>query len=869
MVSKTLQEPPLRVATKQVEASRLSLPAGTHIFFRALDCARRPRELLHGTLTSREPATTSSGDTFYHRVLWLRGVEALPNGFFRATLALPGWDISSDSEVDMGDTYWPHEIGVYPSQLGALRAVVTAEQIARTKFRRELEGGRIHRWRKFGLDDSGGMHNTKDQTESEDFPSFNILDEVVTETAATLASEFGVRLTHQDDLQFYQELAQGTWNFRTWMQQIGRESSLREEDAVPFEFGVATHDNMLQEDPFDEELEARVPTPWAPATRIRFFLIAQHELVFPERVCRQHLRSILEQLLFVYAGFAWRLWREFVDRHRAREEQQNREQAACVLQAWARRIAERKRQRERQLLLRMAIGSSVDALELYRRRQIEAQKLYTFFTRQIEQRKRNTLHKWREAVGPSTPPPPPATTWHPSHGMKGMLPKLPRMGARRRTPQDKSVAPGTQVIIENMATYKLFCANHAGPADTTYWVIRGRVLAGTCPIGPAFREARRLVSRTDFATSVLLQQISVFVCFMGPQELKSMEAAAAESSSSQAEWSYERQVCTKYQALCRDLKSAETISKRHVELAQQTLLDFDTEAANAAAAAMDGSGTKNNKKRRASMTIQHLQEEDAAEEAKMKLAREALEQKLQLAEQQAIKATHEVVRLGMMQIEFLYFPITQDGVPDSSELIEFLEEQVESRLRAGRNLYIFSRLGHGRTGLVSALLLGRVYGITSSEALERAQRTHDCQRPGASRGLSYCSPTTAPQSAFVRRALAGMMDPIYVPLVLQNSAENFCSTRVQQRGLLAEPYLRDKGFMISAAGDLQTREREAIELKRLERIARRESAAAALQLERRKQNCEHEDMEDEEYDQVALEAVTNIYKKITNDTSGE
>ncbi|KAL3668951.1 hypothetical protein V7S43_006239 [Phytophthora oleae] len=834
-----------RVATSRRDESPLSLPAGTHVFFRASDCSRWPRELLHGTLTSREPATTSSGGVFYQRVLWLRGVETLANGFFRAALTLPGWDISSDCEVDVGETFWPHDIGVFPTHLGALRAVITAEQIGRAKFRRELQGGRVHRWREESDADA----------ESESFPSSEILEEIVADTAATLGSEFNVRLTRQDDVIFYHQLAQGTWNYQNWMKSIGRMGNLREEEAVPFEFGVANRDSMLEEDSFNEELENPIPTPWAPATRIRYFMVAQQDLVYPERVCRQHLRAILDQLMFVYAGFAWKLWSEFVDLHREREEKQRRENAVCVLQAWTRRIAVRKRQKDRQLLLSMAIGSSLDALELYRRQQLEARKLYAFLTRQMDERKRRFLRNWRKNVGPSDPPPPPATAWHPSHGMKAMLPKLPRIGARRRTAQDKAVAVGTQVIIEDMATYKLFKANHAGPADTSYWVIRARVLAGSCPIGPAFREARRLVSRTDFATSVLLQQISVFVCLLEPEELKSLETA--EGSSSDSEWSYERQVRAKYQALCLELKGAETVSKRHVELAKQTLIEYDTEVANASVASMGGSGNR----RRASMTLQQKQDEDVAEEAKTNAAREALEQKLQLAEQQVVKATQELTRLGMMQIEFLYFPIEHDGVPDSEELVKFLQE-LELRLRSGKNMYIFSRLGHGRTGLVSALLLGRVYGITASEALERAQRVHDCQRPGAPRGLSFCSPTTAPQLAFVRRTLARSMDPIYVPLVLENSGEKFRSTRVQQRGLLAEPYLKDEGFMVSATGDAKAREQEGLEQKRLERIARRESTAAALQRERRKQKSEQETMETEDDFQAVWEVMTRIYDHI-------
>ncbi|POM61257.1 hypothetical protein PHPALM_29753 [Phytophthora palmivora] len=124
------------------------------------------------------------------------------------------------------------------------------------------------------------------------------------------------------------------------------------------------------------------------------------------------------------------------------------------------------------------------------------------------------------------------------------------------------------------------------------------------------------------------------------------------------------------------------------------------------------------------MSLHQQQVEDAAEEAKMKEAHDVLEQKLQLADQQAAKATLELARLGMMQLEFLYFPIDHDGVPDSDKLIGFLEDQVDSRLRAGKNLYIFSRHGHGRTGLVSALLLGRLLWNEPNEYTIASVREH-------------------------------------------------------------------------------------------------------------------------------------------------
>ncbi|RLN80217.1 hypothetical protein BBJ28_00009876 [Nothophytophthora sp. Chile5] len=781
---------PPRVATTQLEAARLALPAGSSVFFRSVDCVRWPRELLHGTLLCSAPATTSSDATFYHRVLWLRGVETLPNGFFRASLVLPGWGSLA--------SYWPQEVGVFPTQLGALRAVVTAEQLGRTKFRRELAGDRLRR-------------QEGDAVGSEAFPSCEILTEIVAETAAALGREFSVRLTRQDDARFHEELARGTWSFRQWMTAIGRVDSLREEDAVPFESAEA------------DEGETRA-VPWAPADRMRLFLLPQHELVFPERICRQLLRAILDQLLFVYAGFAWRQWREFVTRQRQWETQQTREHAACVLQTWTRRLAERRRrQAAHALLLSTTLGSSADVLELYRRRQVEARKLHGFLTRQAEEKKRLALQTWRMiALGPQKPPPPPSEAmWHPSHGMKTLLPKLPRVGARRRTPQDAAVAGlGHQLVVEDATVFNRFRANHAGPTDASYWVIRGRVLAGVCPVGPASLAARRLVGRADFATSVLLQQVSVFVCLLEPHELEKLQEGAVDAGDEGSGWLFERQVRTKHRALCLELTAAETVSKRLVQLARQSLADFDVDAVN--------SSHKTNRNSQ--------QDEDDAKDA---AARESLANKLRLAEQQASKATKEATQLAGMQLEFLHFPMPQDGVPARESALLTLLEQLETRLRDGKNLYAFSRLGHGRTGLLAALLLGRVYGITASEALERAQRLHDCQRPS---GSSFCSPTAATQVAFVRRVLADSMDAIYTPLVLENSTAGFQFTRMQRRGLLAEPFLGADGFMVSAVGDPEAQEREAIEQRRLQRIAKRESAAATLQRERRQQQRDRDAM---------------------------
>lgn len=789
-------------------APRRALATGTHVFFHASECSRWSRELLHGTLITQEAATVSRDGTLYHRVLYLRGVETLPNGSFRANLTLPGWHVT---EGDF-ETYWPLAIGVFSSQLEALRAVVKAEQIARGKFRREREGGRLERHEQCNVSDG----TRTDAARSTRFPTSSVLREILTETAAALRA---VPLSRQEDAKFYHELSQGTWHFREWMEAIGCAASLREEDAVRFETDACVSG--------DRFANTAVGMPWAPMTRIRYFLIAQQDLIVPAQVGRRHLEAIVHRLLLVTVGFAWRCWRDYVSHHRARQETQERDDAARVLQAWTRRVAKRRREKERLGGQKMAFEASIDALELHERRQLGASKVYAFLLWQRNERMRRGMQRWRQASAPCASSPVAAPTWHPSHGMKKMLSRLPRIGARRRLAQDERVAGDSQVVIEDMAAYRLFQEKHTGPADTSYWVLRARVLAGTCPVGPAFHQARRLVSRTDFATTILLQQISVFVCFMTREEV-------ARFATDDVGGDYERQVRTKYDALCRALKGAETVSKRSVAFAQHELDAFDAKHGTIASGDLE---TK----------------DVGSDERMVKEARETLEQKLQVAKQQAAKASRAFVHVGSMQLEILSFPIPHDGVPDRDELMAFLDQQLDPRLRDGKNLYIFSRLGHGRTGLVAALLLGRLYGITAADALERAQAVHDCRRPHAPRGVSFCSPSTALQLYFVRHALARYVDPIYVPLMLENTNERFCSTRVQQRGLLAEPYMDKDGFMVSVVVDESARERQELE----------QSASAALQREQEKRKDGYDVEKVDESDRVDREGMVDMYDTVS------
>ncbi|KAJ0410270.1 hypothetical protein P43SY_002602 [Pythium insidiosum] len=822
---------------------RLHLPIGTKLFFQADDCGRWSRELLHGTIVSQDlgirsvASTASTQPSYFYRVLWLRGVEALANGFFRALLMLPA-------------PLWPVEIGCFPSQLGAFRAVLTAEQLARMKLRRERVSSCQPRC---------------------DFPSVDVINEILDETEARLGLEFRVRLTPADDKAFVDALAHGQWDFATWMARIGRHADLSE-------------DRVAADEPLTL-LDGGAVMPWSPRDRLRFFLLEQHELLLPDAVRLRHVSAIMEQMLFVYVGFAWQRWLKFVQRHRREERRRRHEQAATLIQQWLRRSWKRQREEQQRALLRHGLLSSMDALDLYRRRQAKAAQLYAWMTQQYQAKQRRVLQHWAEQVQLRDPSVqrrlrvPAATTWHPSHGISN-LPRLPRVYAHKR-------ADGT-VAIDDLKLYKQFRANHAGPTDTSYWVIRHRVLAGTYPAGQAFKDARRIVARADYTTSVLLQEITTFVCLADVEELRSFEqrvdkswleerrrllagktamkaavlpkkprlgggALAALAASAAARdtvapreeaWLFEQLVRAKHDALRTELTGALAMSQRQVELAQRELDDFNAtqqKLAQAAAAAV-AMASRSRHAGLAAAAATSAQAAAALSEAEVAAHRETLNNKIALAQQNSRKAQETLATLSA-PLAFVHFPIPKDGVPSSRDALTSFVVDLEDRLRRHERLYLFSMQAHGRTGFIAALLLGRLYGLPALDALERVQRLHDCQWAlhGVPATRAISSPKASSQIAMVHELLAGYNSGIYAPLVVENIDEGLYSWRMQQRGTPIDKFTTKEGFMVTDRPDAATAELQRRDHDRLQRLAMREATATRLRAERaREQQRRHE-----------------------------
>jgi len=126
------------------------------------------------------------------------------------------------------------------------------------------------------------------------------------------------------------------------------------------------------------------------------------------------------------------------------------------------------------------------------------------------------------------------------------------------------------------------------------------------------------------------------------------------------------------------------------------------------------------------------------------------------------------------KVDFLHLPIV-DGSVTADALVDALCDDLIARIRAGRRLYVHCWGGHGRTGTVVAIILGRMYDITCAQALARTQTLHDVRGDPQNVG----SPSTPVQRLQVRRLLEG------------GAATTTTTTTTRTTSLRAPPARRD------------------------------------------------------------------------------
>ena len=245
-------------------------------------------------------------------------------------------------------------------------------------------------------------------------------------------------------------------------------------------------------------------------------------------------------------------------------------------------------------------------------------------------------------------------------------------------------------------TYCSYKAHMQGPCDDASWIIPGRIAMGAIPWGRANKR-----TQTSSITSLLLGGCDVFVSCMSEEEENECEkrlgippigktlkkAAAGARMAVDEVVRNSKRICDEMQ---KKLKNIPVLSHEHPDYAV-------------------------------------MKKELTRCKARVKLSTEARS-----------RAQGEFERLPKV-FDWIRITIKSNECPTLQEILPVLW-QLERKLSEGRSLYIYSREGHGRCGLLAGCLLGRLYSFNASETLIRLQNSHDCAKREESRPVPINCP---------------------------------------------------------------------------------------------------------------------------------
>ena len=357
--------------------------------------------------------------------------------------------------------------------------------------------------------------------------------------------------------------------------------------------------------------------------------------------------------------------------------------------------------------------------------------------------------------------------WHPSIGivnMKGKLTPLPPMYCKYK--------PNGSLEVEDYPKYNSFKARQGGPTDMSAWLIPGQVRRDEA--GGALRIPRRWLrtcSNVQHLTQpVLTPHVSrytsqlLFGCYPdGKARMKGRQPVHADSLAqilftgtggfiNLMEEEEERAF---------DIRKGANLKGQDIkEKLRRTFMSMQSQLSSAVKRAEQNVNQMNVE---VSAVPRYANNDTRYEQAMLQLHEAVAKQGLAIKSLEKAKAD-----MNHFAAEFKYerFPIKSGCACDDVERIVSFCEGIEQRLRDGERVYLFDRLGHGRVGLLGAIILGRIYGCTAEEALFRVQMYHDAKVSVKISNRSYSCPQTVDQVAQVRTVLA-RGDAAYGSLVMK------------------------------------------------------------------------------------------------------
>lgn len=133
--------------------------------------------------------------------------------------------------------------------------------------------------------------------------------------------------------------------------------------------------------------------------------------------------------------------------------------------------------------------------------------------------------------------------------------------------------------------------------------------------------------------------------------------------------------------------------------------------------------------------------------------------RIQVATDNMNKAKSQIKNLAPA-VKWIRVPMKSDGTGINSDGIILIIWKLEELIRQGRKLYIYSAEGHGRAGMISGILLGRIYNLHPYETLYRLQASHD----SALREIGRQFAVNCPQLPNQRNVLSQILNLTNLPL---------------------------------------------------------------------------------------------------------
>ncbi len=110
------------------------------------------------------------------------------------------------------------------------------------------------------------------------------------------------------------------------------------------------------------------------------------------------------------------------------------------------------------------------------------------------------------------------------------------------------------------------------------------------------------------------------------------------------------------------------------------------------------------------------------------------------------------------EAKIVYYGMEDDNIVESTEELQsVIENLVEKLSKENEVLYVHCKGGSGRTGIITACLLGRMYpDLSADEVLERTQKYFEMRAKGAGKWVNpkYKSPATEGQKEQVKEILS-------------------------------------------------------------------------------------------------------------------